>query len=197
MLHKILIQRHKKMQRKSKHVPFTLFPQHKRKKLPYLGRRSTLSNQIDLKVKSTANRLAYKRNMPRENVTAKTIKRNNPFSRIPASGQKLTVGIKRPAHLGVMNKSQTLPRSMGSKAITNGAATHRQTPKPAATPPAIRRQFSVTIVALRFIVQQFAKEFFLSRFPGHRYAKAVQAEIHRHRDHERQLVVRQHPLVVS
>lgn len=63
---------------------------------------------------------------------------------IPASGQKLTVGIKRPAHLGVMNKSQTLPRSMGSKAITNGAGTHRQTPKPAATPPAIRRQFSVT-----------------------------------------------------
>lgn len=63
---------------------------------------------------------------------------------ISASGQKLTVGIKRPAHLGVMNKSQTLPRSMGSKAITNGAATHRQTPKPAATPPAIRRQFSVT-----------------------------------------------------
>ncbi|XP_037047084.1 spastin isoform X2 [Bradysia coprophila] len=61
-----------------------------------------------------------------------------------ASGQKLTVGIKRPAHLGVMNKSQTLPRSMGSKAITNGAGTHRQTPKPAATPPAIRRQFSIS-----------------------------------------------------
>ncbi|XP_037047077.1 spastin isoform X1 [Bradysia coprophila] len=65
-------------------------------------------------------------------------------SRSEASGQKLTVGIKRPAHLGVMNKSQTLPRSMGSKAITNGAGTHRQTPKPAATPPAIRRQFSIS-----------------------------------------------------
>lgn len=66
-----------------------------------------------------------------------------------ASGRKLTVGNKRPGNLGVMNKSQTLPRSMGSKAIINGVTPQRQTPKPAATPPAVRRQFSV--IKLRFV----------------------------------------------
>lgn len=49
-----------------------------------------------------------------------------------------------------MNKSQTLPRSMGSKAVLNngggsGTSQHRPAPKPAATPPAIRRQFSVNL----------------------------------------------------
>ncbi|XP_049279722.1 spastin isoform X2 [Anopheles funestus] len=85
-----------------------------------------------------------------------------------ASGRKLTVGYKRPGNLGVMNKSQTLPRSMGGSRTTptggavggiacglgNGATYGTSTaggsagmpkivPKPAATPPAIRRQFSI------------------------------------------------------
>ncbi|XP_058812647.1 spastin isoform X3 [Topomyia yanbarensis] len=71
-----------------------------------------------------------------------------------ASGRKLTVGYKRPGNLGVMNKSQTLPRSMGGTRTTptgNGGGTVGTTaggmpkivPKPAATPPAIRRQFSI------------------------------------------------------
>ncbi|XP_055588366.1 spastin [Uranotaenia lowii] len=86
---------------------------------------------------------------------------------VEASGRKLTVGHKRPGNLGVMNKSQTLPRSMGGSRTTptgsNGtglmgnAGTGGMTgvglggtggmpkivPKPAATPPAIRRQFSI------------------------------------------------------
>lgn len=60
-----------------------------------------------------------------------------------ASGRKLTVGTKRPGHLSVMNKSQTLPRSMGSKAVIGGVAQRPQT-KPAATPPAVRRNLSVS-----------------------------------------------------
>lgn len=58
-----------------------------------------------------------------------------------------------------MNKSQTLPRSMGGTRTTptgtsggtmsggimggNGGGVPKIVPKPAATPPAIRRQFSV------------------------------------------------------
>ncbi|XP_053695056.1 spastin isoform X1 [Sabethes cyaneus] len=72
-----------------------------------------------------------------------------------ASGRKLTVGSKRPGNLGVMNKSQTLPRSMGGTRTTptgnggniGGGGTiggmPKIVPKPAATPPAIRRQFSI------------------------------------------------------
>ncbi|XP_035904193.1 spastin isoform X3 [Anopheles stephensi] len=83
-----------------------------------------------------------------------------------ASGRKLTVGYKRPGNLGVMNKSQTLPRSMGGTRTTptgsgaggiagglangatygsntGGAGVPKIVPKPAATPPAIRRQFSI------------------------------------------------------
>ncbi|XP_052890405.1 spastin isoform X1 [Anopheles moucheti] len=87
---------------------------------------------------------------------------------IEASGRKLTVGYKRPGNLGVMNKSQTLPRSMGGSRTTptgggvgsiacglgngatygsntagGGAGMPKIVPKPAATPPAIRRQFSI------------------------------------------------------
>ncbi|XP_052866122.1 spastin [Anopheles cruzii] len=61
-----------------------------------------------------------------------------------ASGRKLTVGYKRPGNLGVMNKSQTLPRSMGVGAGTTTGGMPKIVPKPAATPPAIRRQFSVS-----------------------------------------------------
>ncbi|XP_055525288.1 spastin isoform X5 [Wyeomyia smithii] len=72
-----------------------------------------------------------------------------------ASGRKLTVGSKRPGNLDVMNKSQTLPRSMGGTRTTptgsggtvgsggNIGSMPKNVPKPAATPPAIRRQFSI------------------------------------------------------
>ncbi|XP_065088272.1 spastin isoform X1 [Ochlerotatus camptorhynchus] len=88
--------------------------------------------------------------------------RKNATAEIEASGRKLTVGYKRPGNLGVMNKSQTLPRSMGGTRTTptgssggtvgggngvGGGATAggmpKIVPKPAATPPAIRRQFSI------------------------------------------------------
>ncbi|XP_037947228.1 spastin isoform X1 [Teleopsis dalmanni] len=58
-----------------------------------------------------------------------------------ASGRKLTVGNKRPGNLAVINKSQTLPRNLGSK-TTTGTLSQRQPLKTAATPPAVRRQFS-------------------------------------------------------
>nr|6P07_A Chain A, Spastin [Drosophila melanogaster]6P07_B Chain B, Spastin [Drosophila melanogaster]6P07_C Chain C, Spastin [Drosophila melanogaster]6P07_D Chain D, Spastin [Drosophila melanogaster]6P07_E Chain E, Spastin [Drosophila melanogaster]6P07_F Chain F, Spastin [Drosophila melanogaster] len=57
-----------------------------------------------------------------------------------ASGRKLTIGSKRPVNLAVANKSQTLPRNLGSK--TSVGAVQRQPVKTAATPPAVRRQFS-------------------------------------------------------
>ncbi|KAH8291869.1 hypothetical protein KR054_001565 [Drosophila jambulina] len=57
-----------------------------------------------------------------------------------ASGRKLTIGTKRPGNLAVANKSQTLPRNLGSK--TSVGAVQRQPAKTAATPPAVRRQLS-------------------------------------------------------
>jgi len=50
------------------------------------------------------------------------------------------VSSKRPGNLAVTNKSQTLPRNLGSKTAV-GVTTPRQTGKTAATPPAVRRQF--------------------------------------------------------
>ncbi|CAD6993890.1 unnamed protein product [Ceratitis capitata] len=58
-----------------------------------------------------------------------------------ASGRKLTVSSKRPGNLAVINKSQTLPRNLGSKNASS-TAVQRQPVKTAATPPAVRRQFS-------------------------------------------------------
>ncbi|XP_059218130.1 spastin isoform X3 [Stomoxys calcitrans] len=59
-----------------------------------------------------------------------------------ASGRKLTVSsTKRPGNLAVVNKSQTLPRNLGSKNAIAGVS-QRQPVKTAATPPAVRRQFS-------------------------------------------------------
>ncbi|XP_023305328.1 spastin isoform X2 [Lucilia cuprina] len=55
-----------------------------------------------------------------------------------ASGRKLTVSSKRPGNLAVANKSQTLPRNLGSKNAIAGVPRI----KTAATPPAVRRQFS-------------------------------------------------------
>lgn len=49
-----------------------------------------------------------------------------------------------------MNKSQTLPRNLGSKAVTNGTnagiSSRQTTIKTAATPPATRRQLSVILI---------------------------------------------------
>ncbi|XP_059613705.1 spastin isoform X3 [Phlebotomus argentipes] len=63
-----------------------------------------------------------------------------------ASGRKLTVGSKRPANLGVMNKSQTLPRSMGGTKVGGSSGQPQQRPvlKSIATPPAVRRQLSIS-----------------------------------------------------
>lgn len=59
-----------------------------------------------------------------------------------ASGQKLIVVNKKGGHL--TNKSQTLPRSMGSRApISNEVRPQRLPTKATTTPPVIRRQFSV------------------------------------------------------
>ncbi|XP_049317174.1 spastin isoform X2 [Bactrocera dorsalis] len=58
-----------------------------------------------------------------------------------ASGRKLTVSSKRPGNLAVINKSQTLPRNLGSKNASS-TAVQRQPVKTAATPPAVRRQFT-------------------------------------------------------
>ncbi|KAH8312233.1 hypothetical protein KR044_009929 [Drosophila immigrans] len=67
-----------------------------------------------------------------------------PSSSSQTSGRKLTIGNKRPGNLAVVNKSQTLPRNLGSKTSSTsvGAALQRQPGKTAATPPAVRRQFS-------------------------------------------------------
>ncbi|KXJ70658.1 hypothetical protein RP20_CCG022837 [Aedes albopictus] len=99
-------------------------------------------------------------------VASTTTNHKNASADSDASGRKLTVGYKRPGNLGVMNKSQTLPRSMGGTRTTptgtsggtvnggimggNGSSggttaggMPKIVPKPAATPPAIRRQFSI------------------------------------------------------
>ncbi|XP_062536210.1 spastin isoform X3 [Armigeres subalbatus] len=102
--------------------------------------------------------------MLNENPISTTSKNKHVSLHADASGKKLTVGYKRPGNLGVMNKSQTLPRSMGGTRTTptgtsgaglsggfiggngSGGGTSgmpKIVPKPAATPPAIRRQFSV------------------------------------------------------
>ncbi|XP_037911724.1 spastin isoform X1 [Hermetia illucens] len=77
-----------------------------------------------------------------KNVSA--MRTTNTQQKEAASGRKLTVGSKRPGNLGVFNKSQTLPRNLGSKAVTNGNSngTSRQPMRTAATPPAVRRQLS-------------------------------------------------------
>ncbi|XP_049817411.1 spastin isoform X2 [Aethina tumida] len=57
-----------------------------------------------------------------------------------ASGKKLTVATKRPAN-NVMSKSQTLPRSMGSR--TTPVQPVRPFNKVSSTPPAVKKQLSV------------------------------------------------------
>lgn len=67
-----------------------------------------------------------------------------------ASGQKLIV-IHKKGNSNLTNKSQTLPRSMGSRvpSTSEGARPQRLPTKPATTPPVIRRQFSVNILKLK------------------------------------------------
>lgn len=61
-----------------------------------------------------------------------------------ASGQKLIV-VNKKGGASLMNKSQTLPRSMGSRVPLIGDARPQRLPtKSATTPPVIRRQFSIT-----------------------------------------------------
>ncbi|CAG2069236.1 unnamed protein product, partial [Timema podura] len=56
-----------------------------------------------------------------------------------AVGRKLTIPSKR-APGGALNKSQTLPRSMGSR--SRNAVPTATVNKPSSTPPAIKRQLS-------------------------------------------------------
>lgn len=55
-----------------------------------------------------------------------------------ACGRKIVTGAKKQNNLSVTNKSQTLPRNLGSKAVAS-ASGFRTPNKPTATPPVIRR----------------------------------------------------------
>lgn len=61
---------------------------------------------------------------------------------------KLMIGKRPTGTIGVMNKSQTLPRNMGGRAMINGmgGVINKHVPKPLQTPPAVRRQFSVNLL---------------------------------------------------
>lgn len=62
-----------------------------------------------------------------------------------ASGQKMVLG-RRQGSLQ-MGRSQTLPRNMGSRSQPNIAAAVSSRPvKPASTPPAVKRQLSVSSI---------------------------------------------------
>ncbi|KAL9892437.1 spastin isoform 1-T1 [Glossina fuscipes fuscipes] len=84
-----------------------------------------------------SNNTSKLRNIPKSANTSTNLK----YSPNAASGRKLTVSSKRPGNLAVVNKSQTLPRNLGSKNAISGVSP-RQPIKTAATPPAVRRQFS-------------------------------------------------------
>lgn len=131
----------------------------------------THHNRAQFKVPSAVSRprVRLQENRPmmlNSGVASTTTNHKNASADSDASGRKLTVGYKRPGNLGVMNKSQTLPRSMGGTRTTptgtsggtvnggimggNGSSggttaggMPKIVPKPAATPPAIRRQFSI------------------------------------------------------
>lgn len=66
-----------------------------------------------------------------------------------ASGQKLLSG-RRQGNLQI-GKSQTLPRNMGSRSQPNiAAAVNNRPSKPTSTPPAVKRQLSVSCFILNF-----------------------------------------------
>ncbi|KAL5284506.1 SPAST family protein [Megaselia abdita] len=56
----------------------------------------------------------------------------------PACGRKIVTGVKKHNNLSITNKSQTLPRNLGSKAVANTSG-FRTPNKPTATPPVMRR----------------------------------------------------------
>jgi len=58
-----------------------------------------------------------------------------------ASGKKLTIAAKRPSNSSTLSKSQTLPRSMGSR--TAPVQPVRPFNKLSSTPPAIKKQLSI------------------------------------------------------
>ncbi|XP_023305327.2 spastin isoform X1 [Lucilia cuprina] len=86
------------------------------------------------KLRSIAAHNLRNNNNPNTTTTSST----STGSSAAASGRKLTVSSKRPGNLAVANKSQTLPRNLGSKNAIAGVPRI----KTAATPPAVRRQFS-------------------------------------------------------
>ncbi|KAL5284508.1 SPAST family protein [Megaselia abdita] len=55
-----------------------------------------------------------------------------------ACGRKIVTGVKKHNNLSITNKSQTLPRNLGSKAVANTSG-FRTPNKPTATPPVMRR----------------------------------------------------------
>lgn len=59
---------------------------------------------------------------------------------VVASGKKLTIASKRPANTP-LSKSQTLPRSMGSR--TTPVQPVRPFQKISSTPPAVKKQLSI------------------------------------------------------
>ncbi|SPP82734.1 spastin isoform X1 [Drosophila guanche] len=94
------------------------------------------NDPVKLKIRSSGYGPKNGLSTPRITVTATTPSSSSSL----ASGRKLTIGTKRPGNLAVAtNKSQTLPRNLGSKTSVGAV---RQPGKTAATPPAVRRQFS-------------------------------------------------------
>lgn len=69
---------------------------------------------------------------------------------ILACGRKIVTGVKKQSNLSISNKSQTLPRNLGSKAVANTSG-FRTPNKPTATPPVVRR----TIVSNLHVFHSF------------------------------------------
>ncbi|XP_030754490.1 spastin isoform X1 [Sitophilus oryzae] len=85
--------------------------------------------QLEFEVKSKESKLLSNIPTPKVNVP-----------KLPASGRKLTVAGKRPTN-STLSKSQTLPRSMGSRSAPIQPV--RPFNKVASTPPAVKKQLSI------------------------------------------------------
>ena len=90
-------------------------------------------------------------------------KKNYKLYNFTASGRKIVaVGSKR-TNLNVTNKSQTLPRNLGSKAIASTSG-YRVNNKPAtATPPVIRKQIGNNVINFKHFNYFVNIVFFLIR----------------------------------
>ncbi|XP_018579707.1 spastin isoform X1 [Anoplophora glabripennis] len=97
-------------------------------RLQFLESMDRLHN-LEVNVPKEVPKLTYTSNIP-------TLKNNSKT----ASGKKLTVASKRPANASI-SKSQTLPRSMGSR--TAPVQPVRPFNKISSTPPAVKKQLSV------------------------------------------------------